>query len=87
METTVIIGVVIIIIAYCAWETYVQKRKNDKIFRELERIRYQSMATVNFIEMSKITPHGPKDRDDYLDLAIQSTVDAQKIAVNASKEL
>lgn len=87
METSIIIGVVIIVVAYGAWVSYEQRRKNDKIFRELERVRYQSMATVNFIEMSKITPHGPKDRDDYLDLAIQSTVDAQKIAINLSKEL
>ena len=87
METAVIIGMVIIVVAYGAWVTYEQKRKNDKIFRELERIRYQSQSTINYIEMSKITPHGPKDRDDYLDLAVQSSIDAQNIAVNLSKEL
>lgn len=87
METAVIIGMSIIVVAYGAWVTYEQKRKNDKIFRELNRISYQSMATINFIEMSKITPHGPKDRDEYLDLAIQSADDSQQIAVNLSKEL
>ena len=84
METAVIIGISIIIVA---WVTYEQKRKNEKIFRELERIRYQSQTAINFIEMSKITPHGPKDRDDYLDLAVQSAFDTQEIAVNLSKEL
>ena len=87
METAVIIGVSIIIVAYGAWVTYEQKRKNEKIFRELERIRYQSQTAIVFIETAKITPHGPKDRDDYLDLAVQSSVDAQNIAVNLSKEL
>lgn len=87
METAVILGMSILIVAYGAWVTYEQKRRNDKIFRELTRIRYHSQSTVNFIKMSQITPHGPKDRDDYLDLAIQSADDAQQIAVNLSKEL
>ena len=87
METTIIIGMAIIVVAYGAWVTYEQKRKNDKIFRELERIRYQSQTSITFIETAKITPHGPKDRNDYLDLAVQSALDAQNIALNLSKEL
>ena len=87
METAVIIGMSIIIVAYGAWVTYEQKRKNEKIFRELERIRYQSQTTITFIETAKITPHGPRDRDDYLDMAIQSSIDAQNIAVKLSEEL
>lgn len=87
METAFIIGISIIVVSYGAWVTYEQKRRNDKIFRELNRIRYHSQSTINFIEMSKITPHGPKDRDEYLDLAVQSSIDAQNIAVNLSKEL
>lgn len=87
METAIIIGMGIIVVAYGAWVTYEQKRKNDKIFRELERIRYQSQISITFIEQAKITPYGPKDRNDYLDLAVQSALDAQNIAVKLSEEL
>lgn len=82
-----LVSVTILSFVLGSWIFYRRQRKNEKIFRELDRIRYQSQSAVNLIEMSKMTPHGPKDRDDYLDLAIQSSIDAQKIAINLSKEL
>lgn len=87
METAVIIGMVIIVVAYGAWVTYEQKRKNEKIFRELERIRYGTQYTVNCIEMGRLTPHGPRDRDDYFNMAVESSRHVEEIAVNLAKEL
>lgn len=87
METAIIIGMGIIVVAYGAWVSYEQKRKNDKIFRELDRIRYGTQYAVNCIEMGRLTPHGPRDRDDYFNMAVQASRDVEEIAVNLAKEL
>ena len=75
------------VLLFAAVLTVLQKRKNDKIFRELKRIQYGTQYAVNCIEMGRLTPHGPRDRDDYFNMAVEASRDVEEIAINLSKEL
>lgn len=85
------IFVVIAIILIGAFVGVLSARKSDQRYQDISRrllsLEHKIHLSRNYIGMSQITPHGPKDRDDYIRMADTEMHDALKEVRTLKKEI
>lgn len=74
VEIFVVIGVALAIVLVDA--TRRKFARYEDIRRRLLSIEYKVYSSRNYIGMSQITPHGPEDRDTYIQMADTEMLDA-----------